>query len=62
MDILDKLLSSLEVSVEPFAICDMRCGHRLDIEPDDHNTIHYMLAGKCRLVTGDEKVIPFPSD
>jgi AraC-like DNA-binding protein len=62
MDISDKLLSSLEVSVEPFAICDVRCGYHLDIEPDDHNTIHYMLAGKGRLVTGDGKVIPLQSD
>jgi mannose-6-phosphate isomerase-like protein (cupin superfamily) len=62
MDISDKLLSSLEVSVEPFAICDLRCGYHLDIEPDGHNTIHYMLVGKGRLVTGDGKVIPLQSD
>ena len=62
MDITDRLLSALEVQVEPFAICDVRCGCQLDIQGDDHNTIHYALAGRGLLSTDKGESIPLDTD
>ena len=62
MDITDRLLSALEVRVEPFAICDVRCGCQLDIKADEHNTIHYALAGSGLLNTDKGADIPLQTD
>ncbi len=62
MEITDKLLNALEVRVEPFAICDVRCGYHLDIAPDDYNTIHYMLAGHGQLSSNNGKAISLEAD
>ncbi len=62
MNIADNLLDALEVQVEPFAVCDVRCGDYLDIEADDTNTIHYSLAGTGKLVTGSGEIIPLVAD
>ena len=62
MEISDKLFNALEVRVEPFAICDVRCGYHLEIDPDDHNTIHYMLAGDGQLVTNTGQTFALQPD
>jgi len=62
MEITDKLLNALEVRVEPFAICDIRCGCHLQIDPIEHNTIHYTLAGSGLLKTDNGEAIPLQTD
>ena len=62
MEITDKLLDALEVSVEPFAICDIRCGCHLQLDPIEHNTIHYTLAGSGVLKTDNGMDIPLHTD
>ena len=62
MEIIDKLINSLEVRVEPFAICDVRCGNHLNIESDEYTTIHYVLAGTGNLIINRNKKIDLQSD
>ncbi len=47
--ILDRLLVTLDVSVEAFAICEVRQGVRLVQEPLDAIVVHYVLAGTLHL-------------
>lgn len=62
MDITDKLLNALEVRVEPFAICDVRCGRHLDVKAEACTTIHYTLSGNGQITVNKDKVIPLKAD
>ncbi|MCB9749660.1 MAG: AraC family transcriptional regulator [Myxococcales bacterium] len=50
--LLDRLLTALEVSVDPFAICDVRAGWRLQMPPVGSVGLHYVLRG------GGELIVP----
>ena len=58
---LDRLLLTLGVSVEAFAICEVRRGLRLVFAPVNAIEVHYVLAGTMHLmVPGAEPVICVP--
>jgi len=42
---IDKLLTSLDVRLHAFAVCEIKAGWRLAFDPMDAITIHYVLAG-----------------
>lgn len=62
MDITDKLLNALEVRVEPFAICDVRCGCHLDVNAEACTTIHYTLSGSGQITVNKDKVVQLRAD
>lgn len=62
MELTDALLSALEVVVEPFAVCDVRGGQYLDLEPDASNSIHYVLSGSGRLLSAGYAAIDLQVD
>jgi AraC-like DNA-binding protein len=43
---LEQILSNLEFSVDPFALCDIRGGWRLNLEPPGAVVVHFVLAGR----------------
>ena len=45
MILLEKLLAGLEVTVRPFAVCDVRGDSHLAMSPSEFATVHYTLAG-----------------
>lgn len=45
-DALDRLLSTLEVQVRPFTICDVREGWRIDFDPLDCTHAHIVVRGR----------------
>ena len=49
--ILDRLLVTLDVAVEAFAICEVKRGFRLAFDPLDAIVVHYVLQGELNLVT-----------
>jgi AraC family transcriptional activator of mtrCDE len=49
--ILDRLLVTLDVTVEAFAICEIKRGLRLIARPKNAIEIHYVLAGTMHLMT-----------
>jgi AraC-like DNA-binding protein len=49
--ILDRLLVTLDVVVEAFAICEIKRGLRLIARPKNAIEIHYVLAGTMHLMT-----------
>ena len=49
--ILDRLLVTLDVAVEAFAICEIKRGLRLVARPKNAIEIHYVLAGMMHLMT-----------
>lgn len=59
---IERLLSALHVAVEPFAICDVRGGWRLDLEAPGFVTVHYALAGRGTLEIGGGEPIAFGPD
>ena len=59
MSALEKLLSAFDVEVEPFAICDVCKGWRLDLLGQGCVTVHYALRGSGVLRLGDEPDIAF---
>lgn len=44
-DTLDRLLTTLAVRIHAFAVCEIKAGWRLNFDPMDAVTIHYVLAG-----------------
>lgn len=50
-EILDRLLVTLDVAVEAFAICEIRHGLRLIGRPKNAIEVHYVLAGTMHLTT-----------
>jgi AraC-like DNA-binding protein len=55
-DILDKLLTTLNVRLEAFAMCEIQDGYRLAFDPMEAATIHYVLDGRGVLQVGDVSV------
>ena len=49
--LLDRLLVTLDVAVEAFAICEVKQGVRLVFDALDAIVVHYVLAGELELVT-----------
>mgnify|MGYP006982481219 CR=1 FL=1 len=45
MILLEKLLAGLEVTVRPFAVCDVRGTSHLTLDASEFATVHYTLAG-----------------
>lgn len=45
MILLEKLLAGLEVTVRPFAVCDVRGDAHIAMKPSEFATVHYTLAG-----------------
>jgi len=59
--ILDRLLVTLDVAVEAFAICEIRRGLRLIARPKNAIEIHYVLTGTMHLMTpGAEPIVCGP--
>ena len=58
---LDRLLVTLDVAVEAFAICEVRKGYRLVGKPSNSIEVHYVLAGTMYLmVPGTPTVVCGP--
>jgi AraC-like DNA-binding protein len=57
---LDKLFSTLEVDVVRLTECVVSPGFALAIAPNDLPGIHYSLAGRGRLVIGNDPAIELP--
>ena len=60
MALLERLLDGLEVSVLPFALCDVRGEADLPYDPGDSVTVHYTLAGAGTICFGDGTKIAAP--
>jgi hypothetical protein len=58
-DLLDRLLTTLDVRFEAFAVCEVRPGWRLMFDPMNAVVIHYVLAGSGALQTDGGVTIPF---
>ena len=54
---LDRLLVTLDVAVEAFAICEVRQGYRLIGKPANAIEVHYVLAGTMFLMTPDAPTV-----
>ena len=44
--LLDRLLDALDVDVAPFAVCDIRRGWAVDMPPDGHVALHFVVSGE----------------
>ena len=51
-DVLDRFLITLAVRLHAFAVCEIKQGWRLNFDPMDAITIHYVLAGNGTLRIG----------
>jgi hypothetical protein len=51
---LDRLLTTLDVALHAFALCEVQGGHRLVFDPMEAVVVHYVLAGEgtVRLADG----------
>ncbi len=47
--LLEKLLAHLDLKVEPFALCELASGWRLNLAGPGHVVLHFVLAGRGRL-------------
>ncbi len=56
---LDKLLTAMEVELEPFAVCDVRHGWRIGMPPAGHVSMHFNVVGNGRLSTPGGVVADF---
>ncbi len=54
--LLDRLLTALEVSVDAFAICDVRAGWRIEMPPVGSVGLHYVLRGEGALIVDGRRV------
>jgi AraC-like DNA-binding protein/mannose-6-phosphate isomerase-like protein (cupin superfamily) len=57
--LLDRLLGALEVEVAPFAVCDVRRGWSVDMPPDGHVALHFIVSGEGTLSTSGAANHPF---
>lgn len=55
--LLEQLLQGLDIVVQPFAVCRVGAGQRLDMGRADSAVIHYMLSGAGRFAVNDGGVI-----
>lgn len=61
--LIDRLLSDLELTMRPFAVCEVATGWRLHLAKLDWVTVHFVLAGSGRLRAGADgraKVVALP--
>jgi AraC family transcriptional activator of mtrCDE len=58
--LLDRLLSNLDLTLRPFAVCEVSPGWRLRLGSLDWVTVHFVLAGSGRLRTDDGTVVALP--
>ena len=61
-ELLDRLLTALDVEVEAFAVCEVGRGWRLAFGPDGAPTVHYGLAGSGVMVLADGRRYPIARD
>ena len=61
-ELLDRLLTALDVEVEAFAVCEVGRGWRLAFGPDGAPTVHYGLAGSGVMVLADGRRYPVARD
>ena len=52
MATIDRLLDALDIQIQPFAICDVCRGSRLELPSSEFDAIHYSIAGHGRLTIG----------
>ena len=50
--LIDRLLSDLELTMRPFAVCEVATGWRLHLAKVDWVTVHFVVAGSGRLRSG----------
>jgi AraC-like DNA-binding protein len=50
--LLSRLVANLNLSVDPFAVCDVRHGARLRLAPPAGEVLHFVLSGVGRLKVG----------
>lgn len=60
--LLDKLLSHLELEVEPFALCEIGSGWRLNLRGPDAVVLHFVLQGPGVLHTAGRPPTPLTRD
>ena len=56
--LIDRLLSDLELTMKPFAVCELATGWRLRLPDVDWVTVHFVVAGSGRLRAGTDGSIP----
>ena len=61
-ELLDRLLTALDVEVEAFAVCEVGRGWRLAFGPEGAPTVHYGLAGSGVMVLADGRRYPIARD
>jgi len=56
---LDQLLTTLDIALHAFALCEVQGGHRLVFDPMEAVVVHYVLAGMgvVRLTNGGEAAL-----
>ncbi len=59
---IERLLSAFHVAVEPFAICEVRGGWRMDLDELGFVTVHYVLAGRGTIEVGHGRRFAFAPD
>ncbi len=59
---IERLLSAFHVAVEPFAICEVRAGWRMDLDELGFVTVHYVLAGRGTIEIGRGRHFAFAPD
>jgi AraC-like DNA-binding protein len=58
-EVLDKLLTTLSVHLNAFAVCEIQEGYRLSFDPHEAVTIHYVLSGNGVLQVGNGSKVSF---
>jgi Cupin len=53
--LLDRLLDSVGLTIEPLAICDLRAGVRMELPPRAEPQMHCILCGHGRLALGNDR-------
>ena len=56
--LIERLLSDLELTMEPFAVCEVASGWRLHLAKVDWVTVHFVVAGSGRLRAGADSSVP----
>jgi AraC-like DNA-binding protein len=51
--LMERLFENLDLQVEPFAVCVLSEGWRLNLPAPDWVTLHFVLKGECTLATDD---------
>ncbi len=56
--LIERLLSDLELTMRPFAVCEVATGWRLNLAKVDWVTVHFVVAGSGRLRAGADSGVP----